>query len=64
MATSDSLPPVAEEDAIVADDTNVAPVVDIDDVFAQPSANVDDELETKSQTGLNTELIDLSLSVK
>ena len=52
-ATSDSLPPVAEEDIIVADDNITGPITDIDEVFPPPAGTVEDELETKSQTGLN-----------
>jgi len=50
--TSDSLPPVAEEDVIVADDNGAVPMAtEADEVFT-PIAGCDDiELDVKSDTG-------------
>jgi len=53
MATSDSLPPVAEEDIIVADDNSAGPVRGRDDVFSPATGNEEEDLEIKSDTGLN-----------
>jgi len=60
--TSDSLPPVAEEEITVADDNNAvgpAPPTNTDDVFPPTAGNEDDDVEMKSQTGLNAGFIEI-----
>ena len=51
--TSDSLPPVAEEDVIVADDNATGPVTEADEVFSATTDVREEELEMKSHAGLS-----------
>jgi len=54
VVTSDSLPPVAEEDVIVADDSAAPPA---DDVFSPTTGNDEDELDVPSETGSNDDCL-------